>query len=140
MLAGNRRRGNRRRTAREAGRAMNEIQNKQFSEFVFRRLSEPVKTPWGVDLPSYLWLWVLGIILAFAVFYVCWMYRKDARGIGPCWAALLGFLRLSVYAIIALVFLLPAIQTGEDQVITPKVLLLYDVSESMLTTKDNLPD
>src|SRR5205823_9640143 len=119
---------------------MNEIQNKSFSEFVFRRLSEPVKLPWGGELQGYVWLWILGIVLGFAVFYVIWMYRKDARGVGPYWASLLGFLRLCVYAVIALVFLLPAIQTGEDQVIVPKVLLLGDVSGSMLTTRDRLPD
>jgi hypothetical protein len=119
---------------------MNEIQNEQFSEFVFRRLSEPVKLPWGGELSPFVWLWILGIILGFAVFYVIWMYRKDARGVGPYWASLLGFLRLCVYAVLALVFLLPAIQTGEKRVIVPKVLIGWDVSLSMLNTKDRLPD
>ncbi len=118
---------------------MNETQTTQYSEFVFRRLSEPVKTFWGQDLNPIWWLIILGVVLAFALFYVVWMYTKDARGIGPYWAALLGFLRLSVYAILTLVFLLPAVQTGEDQVITPKVILLFDTSRSMQHTNDERP-
>jgi hypothetical protein len=119
---------------------MNEIENKSFSEFVFRRLAEPFKLPWGGELSPYVWLWILGIVLGFAVFYVIWMYKKDARGVGPYWASLLGFLRLCVYAVLALVFLLPAIQTGEDQTIIPTVILGFDVSGSMLNTKDDMPD
>jgi len=119
---------------------MNETQTTQYSEFVFRRLSENIKLPGGIDLQPHWWFVILAVVLGFAVFYVCWMYTKDARGVGPYWASLLGLLRLSVYAILTLVFLLPAVQIGEDQVITPKTILLFDTSLSMQHTRDERPE
>ena len=65
----------------------------------------------NVDLPWQTWLVLLFGVLAVALFYVVWMYIKDSRGVGAVWASLLGFLRLSVYGILAVVFLLPANQS-----------------------------
>src|SRR4051794_33020111 len=65
----------------------------------------------GVEWPPWVWWLVLSAVLLVALFYVVWMYVKDSRGVGVLWAILLGSLRLSVYALLALVFLLPSRQT-----------------------------
>jgi hypothetical protein len=116
---------------------MNENTSTQYTEFVWRRLSEPVRV-FGTELPPWVWLVVLITVLAVAFFYVGWMYRKDARGVGLFWATFLGLLRAGVYAILALVFLLPAVQSGEKQTFTSKVVLGFDVSGSM-DTRDDIP-
>jgi hypothetical protein len=44
----------------------------QFSEFVWRRLADPVRL-FGHDLSPQLWLAVLVLVLLAAFFYVGWM-------------------------------------------------------------------
>src|SRR5260370_39044938 len=83
-------------------------------EFVWQRLQEPLRV-FGREAPYWsrpgeAWLVVLGVILLLALFYVCWMYIKDSRGVGLAWASILGLLRIAVYALLALVFLLPSKQ------------------------------
>src|SRR6516165_3547861 len=89
-------------------------------KFVWRRLTEPLQIGgwdfswwWTTQSHTYnvTWLLILGAVLALALFYVVWMYIKDSQGIGALWGILLGFLRLCAYAVLALVFLLPARQT-----------------------------
>jgi hypothetical protein len=81
--------------------------------------------------PMFSWMVVLLPILAIALFYAGMMYVRDARSIHPLWAAFLGILRCMVYAILAVVFLLPGCQTFEQSVSYPKAMLLLDVSGSM---------
>jgi hypothetical protein len=109
----------------------------QYTEFVWRRLEEPLRVL-NTELPWQMWLVILGVVLAAALFYVVWMYVKDSHGVGPLWASLLGFLRLSVYAILATVFLLPAHQSFVETRSQSKVVLVFDVSGSM-GTSDDLP-
>ena len=113
--------------------------NKTSTEFVFRRLSDPLHL-FGQELPPQLWWVVLGLVLFCAFFYVGWMYLKDSRGVGPYWATFLGLLRTSVYIVLALVFLLPARQVVEESTDKSRVFLLLDASGSMTDTRDDLPE
>ncbi len=110
----------------------------QYAKFVWRRLEEPLRV-FNVEMPWQIWLVLLGVVLSAALFYVAWMYIKDSRGVGPWWASLLGFLRLTVYAILALVFLLPANQSFIETRSESKVVVVWDVTGSMHTT-DELPN
>src|SRR5262245_17430594 len=103
-----------------------------YEQLVWRRLEEPLKA-FGYDLPFQVWFVLLGVVLALALFYVIWMYIKDSQSVGPWWASLLGFLRTSVYAILAVVFLLPARQSYLETRTESKVIVVYDVSASMQT-------
>jgi hypothetical protein len=106
--------------------------------FVWQRLETPFPVRiFGYDGPG-LWWALLIAVLFFALLYVVLMYLKDARGVGLGWASLLGLLRLSVYAVLAVVFLMPAKQYTTQTESRGKVLMLFDVSESM-TTADGAP-
>ena len=109
----------------------------QETEFVFRRLSEGLHFA-GKDYSPYLWLVVLVPVAILGIVYVGWMYGRDGRSVGRGWAAFLAGLRILVYLILALVFLLPAWQTWERTEHRSKVVLLLDVSGSM-NAKDDLP-
>lgn len=86
--------------------------------------------------PQFSWFVVLVPILLVALVYAGFMYYKDAQSINPYWAAFLGLLRCTVYAILAFVFLLPGCQTYDTSETHAKVLLLFDVSDSMRTIDD----
>ncbi|MCI0681279.1 MAG: VWA domain-containing protein [Gemmataceae bacterium] len=90
-------------------------------------------------LPFASWWVVLAPMLAVALVYVGLMYISDSRSIHPAWATFLGLLRCTVYAILAVVFLLPGCQNYEQQEYHSKVLVLFDVSGSMFTI-DDLPE
>jgi len=117
---------------------------------VFRRLEDPFPGL-GFQLPDMgevlgvlirngegMWFVVLFAVLALALTYVAFMYRNDAKGVGKYWATLLGTLRVAVYLILALVFLLPSRQTTVTTVTESKVILMTDISGS-LQTSDDLP-
>ncbi len=111
--------------------------SREYTEFVWRRLEEPLRLG-GLELPWQAWLVLLFGVLGVALFYVVWMYVKDSKGIGVVWASVLGVLRLGVYAVLAIVFLLPARQTFVQTTSQGKVLVLFDVSDSMHTS-DEIP-
>jgi hypothetical protein len=109
--------------------AASSTSSSEYTQFVWRRFEEPLRLG-NWELPWQAWVVLLGAVLAVALFYVVWMYVKDSKGIGVIWASLLGFLRLCVYAVLALVFLLPAKQTFIKTTSQGKVLVLFDVSDS----------
>src|SRR5262245_55915814 len=109
-----------------------------YEQLVWRRLEEPFKLG-NYELPSEVWLVLLAVVLAAALVYVAWMYLKDSATVGRYWATLLGLLRLGVYAILAVVFLLPARQSYIETRTEAKVIGVADVSASMHTS-DALPD
>jgi hypothetical protein len=115
----------------------NENNSVQETEFVFRRLSEGLHIA-GKEVSPYLWLAILLPVFVLAIVYVAWMYARDARSVSWPWATFLAVLRSAVYAILALVFLLPAWQTWDRTERRSKVILLLDVSGSM-NAKDDLP-
>jgi uncharacterized membrane protein len=117
---------------------MNEANTSQYQQFVWRRLSEPIEL-FGRDWPPALWLVVLGLVLATAFTYVVFMYIRDSRGIGGIWATFLALLRSAVYALLAVVFLMPALQTWEETKQQSKVIVLLDPSNSMTQVIDDVP-
>jgi von Willebrand factor type A domain len=118
---------------------MNETITTQSNKLVLRRLSEQLFETWQPTSMDVIWIATLGIILLVAFFYVGWMYLRDSRSVGPWWASLLGLLRSCVYIVLALVFLLPAYRTWEEVRSESKVVVVFDVSESM-ETRDDIPD
>src|SRR5260370_37034337 len=115
---------------------MNDANTTQQSEFVWRRLADSVKVG-GSEIDGRLfWLFILVPVLVLGLFYAGWMYRRDARTVGWRWASFMGVLRCTVYGIIALVFLLPAMQNWDETKIQSKVVALFDVSGSMGSRDD----
>ncbi len=88
--------------------------------------------------PIFSWWVILVPMLGVALAYVIMMYVRDSRSIHPAWAAFLGLLRVSVYTILAVVFLLPGCQLYDTNERGFKSLALFDVSGSTLTV-DALP-
>jgi hypothetical protein len=107
----------------------------QYSRFVWRRLEEPIRVL-GQELSSALWVVLVTLVLVGGLVYVVRMYLKDSRGVGLAWASLLALLRLSVYALLAGVFMLPAMQTFVKTSTRDRVLVLFDVSGSMQTSDE----
>jgi hypothetical protein len=110
----------------------------QEKEFVWRRLADALQF-FGQEIDGRFWLAILIPVLIIAFGYVIWMYVRDGRAIGWPWATALAALRVAVYVIFALVFLLPAEQTWDRTETRSKVILLFDVSGSM-GSKDDLPN
>lgn len=117
---------------------MNENQAVTQTEFVFRRLAEGF-TVFGWELPSWLWVFALVIVLVLGLAYVVVMYVKDSRSVHWAWAVLLGGLRCLVYGLLAAVFLLPSCQTWERAEKRSRVVVVFDVSESIARVTDDVP-
>jgi hypothetical protein len=111
----------------------------QETKFVFRRFEEPAKLLGREFNPYWVWIPVVTVALVLGLAYIVWMYVRDGRTVGWLWATFLGALRFTVYAILAAVFLMPALQTWERNELRSKVLLLIDVTGSMRIT-DEIPD
>ena len=86
---------------------MNENLPIQVTEFVFRRLADPLRI-FSKELPPSVWLVILTFVLLLAFVFVGWMYLRDSRSIGIIWAMVLGLSRAMVYGLLAFAFLLPA--------------------------------
>jgi hypothetical protein len=114
---------------------MNEANTSTYQEWVLRRLSDPL-TIRGHEFPWWVWPLLLGSILVAGLFYILWMYVKDSRGVGLGWAGFLALLRMSVYLLLAAVFLLPAKQTWEETRVMGKTLVLLDTSASLTKVAD----
>ena len=117
---------------------MNENLPIQVTEFVFRRLADPLRI-FSKELPPSVWLVVLAFVLLLAFVFVGWMYLRDSRSIGIIWAMVLGLSRATVYGLLAFAFLLPAEQTWEQSTSRSKVVIAFDASSSMTTTIDDIP-
>ena len=117
---------------------MNENLPIQVTEFVFRRLADPLRI-FSKELPPSVWLVVLAFVLLLAFVFVGWMYLRDSRSIGILWAMVLGLSRAMVYGLLAFAFLLPAEQTWEQSTSRSKVVIAFDASSSMITTIDDIP-
>lgn len=105
------------------------------TEIVFRRLSDifPGVSP---EMSATAW-WALVIgVFTIGALFVIWMYTRDARTCRWYVAVPLAMLRILVYALLALAFLLPARQTWETSQKTSRVLILLDVSPSITQISD----
>src|SRR4051794_731765 len=103
----------------------------QQTDFVWRRLEDGLRLVDGREVSGWYWLAILVPVLALGLFYVGWMYRRDARTVAWPWAVFLALIRSTVYVVLALVFLLPALQNWETTKSRSRVALLFDVSGSM---------
>ncbi len=99
------------------------------------REAEPEPTAAGQPL---LWYVFCGAVFAIATVYVVWQYVRDSRSIRWYWAMKLALLRLMVYAIVLIVFLLPARQTWERTDKHSRVVLLLDISPSVTQVSDEM--
>jgi hypothetical protein len=111
-------------------------------EVIYRRFNETSKLLWIDVQPENaetVWFITLGCILSVAFFYTAWMYLKDSASIGLLKASGLGVLRAAVYLLIAGIFLLPALRNVEKVEIRSEVVLMHDISLSMLETRDDPP-
>jgi len=106
------------------------------SEFVFRRLVESFKLFDNTERSGQWWLLILGLVLLLGVAFIVWMYIKDARTVRWFWAMPLAGLRIMVYLILALMFLMPAKQGYERVEKHSRVLIVVDVSDSMAQVSD----
>jgi hypothetical protein len=116
----------------------NESNTVQETQFVFRRLEEALRLFGHETDARWFWILVLILVLGAGFVYVGLMYRRDSRSVAWPWAVFLGLLRATVYAILAIVFLLPAYQTWDKTETRSKVVIAHDVSGSM-GNKDDLP-
>jgi len=85
---------------------------------------------------SVLWLAFTGAVFVLGSGYALAMYNKDRAGTRWYYAAALAAVRVSVYAVLCLVFLLPAFQTYERTEKRSRVLVVIDVSGSMHKDED----
>ncbi len=108
------------------------------NEFVFRRLEESLSL-FGKEVDPRLWLAALIPVLLIGFVYAGWMYVRDGRAVGPAWAAFLALVRCTVYGVIAFAFLMPATQMWDVNRSQSKVLVVLDVSPSMVHLRDDVP-
>ena len=85
-----------------------------------------------------LWLGLTIAVFALGTAFNIAMYVKDSRSIRWYWAVLLAGLRTGVYALLCLVFLLPALQTYERVEKRSRVLVVLDVSPSITKVSDEI--
>ena len=114
---------------------MNDQGTQTESEFVFRRLTETFKV-FGTELDGRWWLLVLAAVLLVGIAFVAWMYVKDSRTVRWYWALPLAMTRITVYLLLALMFLMPAQQGYERTEKRSRVIVLIDDSESMSQISD----
>ncbi len=85
-----------------------------------------------------LWLVLTGSIFLLGVVFTIAMYVKDSRTLRWYWCAFLGFCRITVYALLCFVFLLPAFQTFERSEKRSRVIVILDVSPSVTKVSDEI--
>lgn len=105
------------------------------TELVFRRLSDTFPGVSPEASATAWWALVIGVFAVGALF-VAWMYARDARTCRWYVAVPLAFLRMLVYALLAVAFLLPARQTWETSEKSSRVIILLDVSPSLTQISD----
>jgi hypothetical protein len=77
-------------------------------------------------------VFVVGCVL------VAFMYVKDTKSVRWYFAAPLALLRMTVYAILCFVFLLPSMQTWEDTNKQSRVVILLDITPSVTGVTDEI--
>lgn len=84
-----------------------------------------------------LWYGFTAVVLLITSFLTGLMYVRDARSIG-WWAVPLALLRIATLCVLAVCFLLPAVQTWEDTEKRSKVIVILDVSPSVTVWSDEV--
>lgn len=110
-------------------------------EFIWRRLEEPAEWFGQVlDLEPRWWLGIGLPVLVLACLLVLRGYAREGRTIGRGRAGILAGLRMLVYVVVFIVWLLPAMRPVETSQQPSRVLLLCDVSASMHVTDEPPPE
>ncbi|MBA4189634.1 MAG: hypothetical protein C0467_16740 [Planctomycetaceae bacterium] len=91
----------------------------------------------GQSNAQYWYVFTAGIFVIGAV-YVALMYAKDSKTVKWYWAVKLAILRITVYALLCFVFLLPARQTWERTEKRSRVVVLVDISPSLTRVSDEI--
>jgi hypothetical protein len=115
---------------------MNDQGTQLESEFVLRRLSETFKV-FGREHDGIWWLAILAAVLLVGFAFVVWMYVKDSRTVRWYWALPLAGLRICVYLVLAIMFLMPARQGYERTEKRSRVIVVFDDSDSMAQISDD---
>lgn len=117
---------------------MNESGVTRESEIILRRLSDtfPYVSP---EASSVAWLTLVVVFLLLGCAFTIWMYLRDMRTIRWYVAMPLALLRMGVYVLLAIAFLLPARQTWEKVEKQSRVVVVIDVSPSVSTVPDDIP-
>jgi hypothetical protein len=107
------------------------------SEIILRRLGDafPYVSP---EASGVAWMTLTVAVLLLGVVFVIWMYVRDTKSIRWYVAAPLAFLRICVYVLLAVAFLLPAKQTWEKVEKRSRVVMLIDVSPSVTEVTDEI--
>lgn len=84
------------------------------------------------------WLFFVSGVLLFGLCFVVGGYLRDTQTIRWFWAVPLAGCRASVYLLLAGAFLLPAIQTWEKTEKRSRVLVILDISPSVVNISDDL--
>jgi hypothetical protein len=107
------------------------------SEIILRRLSDafPFVSP---EAGGVAWMTLVVGLLVLGAIFVVWMYVRDTKSIRWYVAAPLALLRICVYVLLAVAFLLPARQTWERVEKRSRVVLLLDVSPSVTQVTDEI--
>jgi hypothetical protein len=77
-------------------------------------------------------------VFALGTAFAVWMYARDTKTVSWYFAVPLALLRVTVYAILCFVFLLPAMQTFETTNKQSRVVVLLDISPSVTKTTDEI--
>ena len=85
-----------------------------------------------------MWYSFVAAVFGLGCVFVVLMYIKDSKSIRWFWAAKLAILRITVYAILCFVFLLPAKQTWERTEKKSRVVVVLDISPSMTRVSDEV--
>jgi hypothetical protein len=113
---------------------MNDPGQTHEAELVLRRLSDPFPVGPAEYAPAF-WLIAVAAVLALGFAFVIWMYVRDSKT-AKLWAVPLAGLRMAVYVLLAVAFLLPAIQRWETTEKRSRVVVVLDVSPSVTETTD----
>jgi hypothetical protein len=84
------------------------------------------------------WYVFTAALFALGAVFVVFMYIKDTKTVRWYWAVPLALLRITVYAILCTVFLLPSLQTWEDTNKQSRVVILLDISPSVTNVTDEI--
>jgi hypothetical protein len=117
---------------------MNDLASTPDRELIFRRLADPFPLGPGQYGPT-LWITSVVIVLLLAAVYIGWLYARDSRTVRWYGAVPLAVLRFLVYVLLAVAFLLPAVQQWETTEKRSRVVLVLDVSPSVAAVADDPP-
>ncbi len=109
------------------------------TEFVLKRLEDGFRF-FGREYPGTTWGLLGFLLLALGLGMALWFYLRERNTLGLPKVLFLFGLRAATYLLLAWIFLLPAMQSWEESTLRSRVLVAFDVSASMTTSIDALPD